>query len=250
MGQWYLFEIITIFIGSVWAIKRKMHPLVIFWIATTVGIVALTRESPHATRAFFIVVPVTILSSIGLLYLIHWISQSKFRAFKIGGLAFLVCVCSYQIFFYFSSYYVRFPILYAKPWRSADRDISMYIKHNESQYDRIIFDQKSGFIYSSLLYYLAIPPDEFQKTAIWNADDSEGFSFPNKFKKYEFRSVDWEKDLQQPKTLIITNKDNKPLSVPDLITFYYPERPVVLSVGQQLVQYPTSDVAYVLITKN
>ena len=250
VGQWYLFEVITIFIGSIWAIKRKIHPLIIFWILTTAGIVALTRESPHATRAFFIAVPVTILSSIGLLYLIHRISQFRFRTFKTVSFVFLICVCSYQIFFYFASYYVRFPILYAKPWRSADRDVSMYIKNNASQYDRIIFDQKSGFVYSSLLYYLAISPAEFQKNATWNPEDSEGFSFPNTFGKYEFRAVDWSKDLQYPKTLIITNKDNKPLSVPDLITFYYPERPVVLSIGQQLAQYPTTDVAYILVTKN
>jgi hypothetical protein len=76
-GQWYAIEAITILLGIFYWVKRKMHPLIIFWVIITVCIVALTRESPHATRAFFIVVPVTILSAIGFLSVYDYVSSNN-----------------------------------------------------------------------------------------------------------------------------------------------------------------------------
>jgi len=247
IGEWYMVEAITILLGVVYGIKKKIHPIIWFWICATIVIVSLTRESPHATRAFFIVIPLTILSAIGVLSLLKYISSWKLMYLRRITYLVLLLVCSYQLFSYFASYYVRFPILYAKPWRLADKEVSLYIKDHESQYDRIIFDEKSGFMYSSLVYYLSFSPFEFQRDALWNPNDSEGFSFPKKFGKYEFRAVNWGTDLNYPRTLIVTTHSQKPLDVPPLKRFNYPERPVVFAVGQQIMQYPISDISYVLV---
>ncbi|MFH0749591.1 MAG: glycosyltransferase family 39 protein [Candidatus Gottesmanbacteria bacterium] len=249
VGQWYLFETVTIILGIIYGLKKKIHSLIGFWIITTIAIVALTRESPHATRAFFIVIPVTILSALGIISLYTYISTLKSKYIKTLTYLFIIGICLYQIFSYFASYYVRFPILYAKPWRVGDKDVSLYIKNHESKYDKIIIDDKCGFMYSSLVYYLAYPPIEFQRDAKWNRDDSEGFSFPNRFGKYEFRAVNWNDDLNYPRTLIVTSHDQKPPDVPLLKTFYYPQRPVVFAVGQQIMQYPIADISYVLVEK-
>lgn len=247
VGQWYLFETVTIMLGIMYGLRKKIHPLIVFWIICTIAIVALTRESPHATRAFFIVIPVTILSALGIVSVNAYISTLKSKYLKTLIYLFIISICSYQIFSYFASYYVRFPILYAKPWRLGDKEVSLYIKGHESQYDRVIIDDKSGFMYSSLMYYLPYSPLEFQRDAKWNKDDSEGFSFPNKIGKYEFRSINWDTDLKQPRTLIITTHTQKPLHVPPLKAFYYPERPVVFAVGQQIMRYPIADISYVLV---
>lgn len=247
IGQLYLFETITIALGIIYGLRKKIHPLIGFWIISTIAIVALTRESPHATRALFIVVPVTILSALGVISLYTYISMLKSRLFKTLMYLFVIGICSYQIFSYFASYYVRFPILYAKPWRVGDKDVSLYIKDHESQYDKIIIDDKSGLMYSSLMYYLPYSPVEFQRDAKWNSSDSEGFSFPNRIGKYEFRAINWDTDIKQPRTLIVTTHTQKPLHVPPLEAFYYPERPVVFAVGQQIMQYPVADISYVLV---
>lgn len=247
VGQWYLFEAVTIAFGIMYGWKKKIHPLICFWTIATIAIVALTRESPHATRAFFIVIPVTVLSGLGVISIFGGISTWKSKPIKALTYLFIIGICSYQIFSYFVSYYVRFPILFAKPWRLSDKEVSVYIKEHESAYDNIIIDNKSGFVYSSLLYYLPYPPFEFQRDATWTKDDSEGFSFPTKFGKYEFRSINWDSDMTKPRTLIVTNHTEKPPKVPPLKTFYYPQRPVVFAVGQQIMQYPITDISYVLV---
>lgn len=247
VGEWYTFEAITILFGVIAAYKKKIHPLVGFWIFATIIIVSLTRESPQASRALFIVVPVTLLSALGALSIITYISSWKLSLLRTTTYLFIIGMCLYQLFSYFASYYTRFPILYAKPWRLGDKEVSLYIKDQESKYDKIIIDTKSGFIYTSLLYYLSYTPSKFQQETTWSKDDSEGFSFPTRSGKYEFRSINWVNDINQPRTLIVTTHLEKPLNVPPLKTFYYPQRPVVFAVGQQIMQYPIADISYVLV---
>ena len=249
VGQWYAFELLTILMGLIYALKRKGPSifLLFFWIVTTAIIVSLTRESPHGTRAFFIVIPGTILSAIGFQYIFHIISSRRSVLLRYVCFTFAFFLCSWQVFNYFASYYVRFPIMYAKPWRTADKELALYLKEHEREYDRIFIDNQSGFIYTSLAYYFPLNPVQFQQNTIWNKEDSEGFSFPQKIQKYEFRIINWSEDMQSPKTLIVTTGDKMPNNVALLKTFYYPQRPVVVAAGQQLYQYPTSDTAYVLV---
>ena len=151
---------------------------------------------------------------------------------------------------YFASYYVRFPVYYARHWRRGDRDVSLYIQNHQNDYDKIIIDQNSGFIYTSLLTYLKYSPGDFQNQSKWTKEDSEGFLRPESFGKYEIRQIDWQKDMEHPRTLIITTADKKPLNIPPLVAIYYPKRPVVFNVGQEIIRYPVEEIAYVLVDTN
>lgn len=251
VGQFYLFEFIFIIIGIISLIKEKLRFRIDFFIWTFLVIViaAATREVPQATRSFFLVVPFTIFSAYGFIFLLKKILILKNTSVKNIVLVFGAFYIFYNLFFYFSSYYIRFPILYAKSWRAEDKTIAEYIMQNQNKYDSIIFDTNSGYIFSSLLFYTKYPPLKFQKSAVWDTDDSEGFSKLLSFDKFIFKDVDWSKDIQKDKTLIVTSNDKKPKDITPVATFYYPKRPVVLSVGQNLIQYPVEDVAYVLIEK-
>jgi hypothetical protein len=153
----------------------------------------------------------------------------------------------YSLAFYFTSYYKRFPVFYAKAWRAEDKELSLFIKEHGSRYDKIIFDSNSGFVYTSLLFYLPQDPLEFQNTVRREPDDSEGFSRVLSFGKFEFKSIDWNTDYRKKNVLLVTTPDKKPADVPPLKTFYYPVRPVVVSVKQEIVQYPIQEIAYVLV---
>ena len=245
-GQFYLFELPFITFGIVAAMRRRerWQALLLVWAAVVVLIGALTREAPHATRSFFLLGPLEVFSAMGAVAIWQWIRSVKYRGILFAVAGVLVI---YNLIYYLSSYYVRFPIAYAKAWRSADKPLSLYLWENEEKYDKIIFDKSAGFIYSSLLFYSAYPPDQFQKTAIWEPDDSEGFSMVQAFGKYEFKDVDWANDYTTAHTLIVTSKDNKPKELPVLQTFYYPSRPVVVAIKQKIAQYPVQDSAYVLV---
>lgn len=244
VGQFYLSEFPLMILGIIYLIKKvkegQRWPKILFgWTILTIFIASLTREVPHATRSFFLIFPLEVLSAAGLIY--FWINFKKW-AFLIISLIIL------NLVFYFGSYYYRFPIFYAKAWRAGDRNVSLYLKDHESKYQKVIFDDSAGFMYTSLLFYLPFSPEEFQRTVMRLPDDSEGFSVVKSFGKYQFKEVDWNNDYKESKkTLIITTPDRKPNDVLPLETFYYPRRPVVFSLKEKIISYPIEEIAYVLV---
>jgi hypothetical protein len=246
VGQFYLFELPLIILGFVQALRSGKHAAILGWTVITIAVAALTREAPHATRSFFLLVLGVIYSSLGLFTFLSWVGTlNKHLRLTILGLSTVLVV--YNLLFYFSSYYIHFPIAYASSWRSADKPLALFLKSVESQYDRIIIDPEAGLVYTSLLFYQSYPTQRFLDSVRRGPDDSEGFSTVEKFGKYEFRKVQWERDYQTPKTLIITTSKSKPTDLPVLQSFSYPERPVVIAVKQEIAQYPVVDVAYVAV---
>ncbi|MEK7517832.1 MAG: glycosyltransferase family 39 protein [Patescibacteria group bacterium] len=248
VGQLYLFQFPLVLLGVITVVleKPRWSKFLILWALVSIFVVSLTREVPHATRSFFLIVPFEIFYGLGVLAFFVWLGNIKKLRYKIGVLVLCMAFVIYSILFYFASYYVRFPILYARQWRAQDKEVALYIKENHSKYSKIIFDSESGYAYSSLLFYLKYEPEEFQKSVVWYDDDSEGFSMPKSFGKFEFRAIDWNKDVQR-KTLIITAQDRKPKEIPKLREFFYPQRPVVLSIKQNIVFYPIKETAYVVV---
>ena len=249
VGQFYLFELpfILTAIFSILKNKIKWGFFLLLFSLMVILVASFTREVPHATRSFFLTAPFEIFSAFGLIIILNQIKNIKNVNIKIIILGSLSIIILYNIIYYFTSYYVRFPILYAKAWRSEDKDLSSYIKNNESGFDKIIFDEKAGFIYSSLLFYTKYPPVLFQSVVKREEDDSEGFSKVNYFGKYEFRNIDWSKDYKEKNVMIISSVDNLPKEITPKKTFFYPLRPVVISLKQKIISYPVREQAYVLV---
>ena len=249
IGQFYLFEFPLVVLGLFTIVKEKFRwgMIIVFWGTLVIFVASLTREVPHATRSFFLIPVIIICSALGVQVVLTWIRRVRFSSLKFAILIFSLVIIQYNILFYLTSYYIRFPVLYAKSWRSADKELSLFLKENEGKYDRVIFDQQAGFIYSSLLFYSQNSPLEFQKTAVWEKDDREGFSMPMSFGKYEFRPIDWQKDYPQERTLYITSPERKPKDILPVKTIYYPKRPVVFSVKEEIIRYPIEEVAYLLV---
>lgn len=241
VGQFYLFELPLIILG-LYKIVKNRPPWGIFlmlWTIITVLVAALTREVPHATRSFFLIPSMIVFSALGVLTILGWRKRL--------AMVVLAVFTIYNLIYYFTSYYARFPVFYAKSWRSQDKNLSLYLKENEDKYDRIVFDKRAGFIYTSLIFYQQFNPDEFQKEAVYDSADSENFSFLSRVGKYEFRDIDWLTDLKFKNSLIITGSNYQPANAPAIKTFSYPKRPIVISIKQEILQYPVEEVAYVVI---
>jgi hypothetical protein len=65
--------------------------------------------------------------------------------------------------------------------------------------------------------------------------------------KYQWREIQWKSDLRRKKTLIVTGPNKAPSSAGIVKRFPYPQVPIVLSVKEQIAQYPWQEDAYVLI---
>ncbi len=247
VGLFYAFELPLMVVGFLTYFRDKAKPFTLLtsWALAVVIVSSLTREAPHATRSFFLLFPLVIFSAKGFFTIVSQIRKTG-RTHQVILFSAISVAVLINIVYYMASYYIRFPIAYAKAWRTADAQLSLYIKAHEKNYERIVIDDAAGFIYSSLLFYNEFSPSEFQETVKRLPDDSEGFSKVSSFGKYEIRNIS-DADFRKPKTLIITTPDKKPAFVPPLETFYYPKRPVVFAVKQEIMRFPIEDIAYVAV---
>lgn len=246
-GLFFIYQLPLLLIGLTFFQRVHISQLLLLIILfTTVVTTALTRESPYATRSFFLLLPFIIVISYGIIR-VETLLNNQSRLTKRLGYLLLGFIILWEGVSYTISYTQRFPIAYAKQWRSEDKYLAEYINNNKDRYNKIVIDPNAGMLYSSLLFYLKIPPEEFIKTAQRGQPDSEGFIPVNRFSNIEYRKIQWMEDMRTPGLLLITQPELKPDTVPATKTFLYPIRPVVINQGQQILQFPAQDVAYVLV---
>lgn len=249
-GMFYLFECPAIIAGIIYFFKNKINFLkpFFFWFIITLLVASLSKTVPHVTRGYFLLLPLSIFSSYGFYLFTLWVWRNR-RKIYVPVSVFLVCYSIvYFVSFYFTSYYVRFPIAYASDWSAEDESLVNYLETTGKSYQHIIIDTNSPFRYSALLFYTQYPPSAFQSQQIRYPIDGEGFHWVKSFGKYEFKKIDWKKDMNTSNSLIITTKENVPQNIPMLAVFSYPTRPVVLSIQEQTYQFPVTDNAYVVIS--
>ena len=236
-----------IYFNFIWLFKtNSRHIFFVFgWITVVILVASVTREAPHATRSFFLIPPLIILSALGMVKILKWLSRLKSTiktpALIIGG-----AVVIFFVVQYFTSYIFRFPILYSKNYRSEDAKIVEYLTKNYDKYDTIFIDNGADLLYTSILFYSKFDPSQFQNNSIRKKEDSEGFSQVTSFGKYQY--VDAGNIPNFDHSLLITTKAIPGFRV--IKTFEYPTRPVVVANGQELVGFPVTDTAYVLLEKN
>ncbi|MBI3385656.1 glycosyltransferase family 39 protein, partial [Candidatus Gottesmanbacteria bacterium] len=166
VGEFYVFDLPFMVIGlyTFWKEKSRLLKIMVWWVVLTIAVAALTREAPHATRSFSLIVPGVLLSAEGILTSVSWLKGLRNKTVQNISLILAVCFIAFNLVYYFTSYYMRFPILYAPAWRSSDKDLSLYLERVAPQYDHIIIDSNSGFIYTSLLFYQKYSPLSFEQS--------------------------------------------------------------------------------------
>ena len=250
-GLLYLFQLPLFIIGVVIFLKNKRKELSVFglWFLVSIFVLALSKEVPHATRGYFMVIPLTVFSASGLLYfaniIIRRLESDKLRVLILLGAASFIF---FNIQFYFISYYFRFPRTSARAWGTVDKDLSLFLSSVNSRYEKIIIDNETTFIYTTFLFYNRYPPLKFINEVV-RFKDGDLYK-ARTWGKYEIRSIDWKVDTAGPNNLIVSVEHHVPKDMPVLKYFYYPTRDVVLSVTGEIVQYPIDEKAYLLVESN
>lgn len=249
VGAFYLFQFPLFLFGLIdyFKNKRKEFRFFYFWLIISYLILSLSKDVPHATRGFFLVIPVTIFSGVGLINFINLLSQQKNKLLKIILIGFSGFLIFYTIQFYFLSYYFRFPFVYSIPWRIADKKLALYLKENEKDYQKIVIDSTVDFMYTSLLFYTKYPGNEFLRTAKHTQDISGNLTKLESVGKYEFKKVDFGAVSRDAGILYVTNRDIRNFRIPFKKIIYAEKQHIVIPLNGQVVQYPITDIVYIMV---
>ena len=211
-GQMYLLDAVWLAIGLLWTvknIKNKGVQFVLYWLIIAPMAAALTFQSPHALRAQNMVIPLVIISSLGLNQAINWIySRKRYAQIFIIG---LVIVISWSYVRYLHMYWVHMSKEYPYSSQYGVKELVTYLKENNKTYKDIIITDRYDQPYILYLFYTKYDPAKFQKDHTLTARDGYGFSTVRDFSNLHFYSVKFEEmRTEYPNSLIIGTPEEIP----------------------------------------
>ena len=211
-GVLYLIELIFIAVGLFAIAKNtKDWSLILWWLLVAPFAAALTFQSPHALRAQNMVIPLTVVSALGLTTLLNWAKGRKLVYLAIG----LVIVLGFAR--YLHLYYVHMAKEYPFSSQYGVKELAAYIRENQNKYQKIWVTDRYDQPYILLLFYgadgysLKFSPEKFQSGHVLTPRDRFGFSTVRDFDKFHFETVDFDKIRPaNPNALIVGTDEEIP----------------------------------------
>jgi len=250
IGQFYLLELVPFFVGIIIVGKfavsgSRVFRLLLTWIILTVLSASMTVYPPYATRTFFIVVPIIVVITLGWIKVFDFIKKSRL-SFVIPAFIFVFFIYAWHFVYYLTSYYYRFPIVYAQNWEAKAKELFDYLATNEDKVGKIIITKPEKSMYAFYLFYRRIPPESVWTNLERYPADPDGWHHGKKFGKYEFRQIDWKKDHDQASVdaILVAEGGEYPERTVVAKEILYDTKYAIFPVGQQIMSLPERPVAY------
>jgi len=219
VGLCYIFMIPFILTGVYFLIrnyKKREVLLILGWLIIAPIPASVTWDIPHAIRVYAMVIPIVIITAIGIynLYSLFKI-QRKIAIIYLAGLGFFAVCSSY---YYFHQYMIHLPVERSHEWVYGRKEMTDYLEANKKNYDRIILSTSLEWSYIFLLYYSKYDPAIYltqggTKSGSWEEEE-------NKFDTYEFHKFRAE-DLRTVRTLFVGTPDEFIKTVVPMHIIYY-----------------------------
>lgn len=209
MGQMYVFEIVTLFAGFYFIMRNRYnHTKMIFlWLMVAPLASSLTYQTPHALRAHNMVIPLALISGLGLGMLWERVLRlSRFIKYLVVGLGILIIFLSVANFL--DRYFIHLPKQYALEWEYGFSQVMAYVRQNQNQYQKIVVTDRYDQPYILLLFYSKYDPVKYLQMNKGIGDNKFGFSTVSSFGKFEFRPIGKEEARVSKNTLFVgTNEE-------------------------------------------
>lgn len=198
IGLLYLWDLPFILAGMYFLIKKfdiKPKVIVISWFLLAPVAASVTWGTPHALRSEIYLPTFQIFAAIGV-YTLYAYAKKK-KPFVI------ICSCALLInfLFYLHQYYVHMPIEFSRAWIYGRKEAAKTTESVKGDFDTVIVSTKLEQPHEFWLYYLAYDPIKYQNEG---GTVSGGFlENRNKFDKYQFKPIEFNKQRQESKTLFV-----------------------------------------------
>ncbi len=208
MGQMYIFELITLLLGLYFLIKNRFSNtgVVLLWLMVAPLASSLTYQTPHALRAHNMVIPLTLISGLGLGIFWENIWRLK-RTVKYPAASLVVLVISISLISFLERYYIHLPKQYALEWEYGFSQAIPYILAKEDKYEKIIITDRYDQPYILFLFYSKYDPLKYQNSKKVIGDNKFGFTTISSFAKYEFRPIGKEEIQKNSDILFVGTEE-------------------------------------------
>jgi 4-amino-4-deoxy-L-arabinose transferase-like glycosyltransferase len=223
MGQLYLIELPLLLLGLYFLFHSKIFTkktslfLISFLLISPVAS-SLTFQAPSALRGLPLVVPLSILISIGLyqtfLFINSLSTNKKYISYFLVALLY-----SYSLSNYLTQYFIHSPQTYPFAWNSKFEEVVPYINSQKNDYQNIYLTDTYDQPYILYLYYSKYDPKTIQSQIKLSPPDKFGFSTVRQIDNIHFQNLSDFSTLKPNSLIINDSKDIPGFSPTKIINF-------------------------------
>lgn len=205
-AQFYLIESIFLLAGILFLVqfKSRFKYLLILWILISPLASSITYQTPHAVRALSMVVPLTLLISLGFVSMLRLI---KTRRLKIVVGILLILILGFEFVKYLENYYVHYPKRYPLSWEYGFSEMIQKLNEYEKGVNKVVITDKYDQPYILTLFYKKYDPTQYQPQAVLSERDKFNFGTVRKFDKYEFHPIKVQDINNSTNTLFVASPE-------------------------------------------
>lgn len=201
VGLLYLWDLPFILAGIYFLLSKnfdfRTKIILSWWFLIAPVASSVTWGVPHSLRSEIYLPIYQIFSAIGALTLISF-SKKKI----VPVLIFTALALNFA--FYLHQYYKHMPLEFSKAWMYGRKEAAQFTEQTKGSYERVIVSTKLEQPHEFWLYYLKYDPKVYQQEG---GTASGGYlENRNKFDKYYFKPIDYEKQKQEQKTLFVSTE--------------------------------------------
>lgn len=211
-GNMYLAEAPFLFLGLISLIflkKGREKKLVLWWFLISPIAAGITKDAPHTNRMFTIFPILSLVTAMG----IEWVLINFPKQFKNITVTVIIFLFLVNFGIYLDRYYVHFPRNEGENWGLGYKKLSDILETEKFKNKKVVMARPQYSPYIFLLFYQKFDPKKYQESAVRYPPTEDGFLHVKNFDRYEFREIDWDKDIKMPNTVLI----DWSLRVPDSI---------------------------------
>ena len=202
-GNMYLVEAPFLFLGLVYLLffkKGKDRNLLLLWFFIAPIAASITKDAPHTNRMFAIVPVLQIVTGLG----IYWFLNDLLKQKILKSAAFIIMCLLFVLNFsiYMDRYYVHFPKHEAQSWGIGYEALNKLLSQPAFAEKKVIMARPEYSPYIHLLFYSRYDPDLYQKQAMRYPPTADKFVHVKEFGRYEFREINWQKDINSRAILV------------------------------------------------
>jgi len=219
-GQLYMLELLFVVIGLIGIIHALAEKesdsrgwkLIIWWLFIAPLGAALTFQSPHALRAHNMVIPLSIISAYGLIYLSLWLHKVIKHKWVLNVVFVLfIFAIAWGFVRYLHMYWAHMVKEYPFSSQYGVSELYDFVSEDEDKYEQIVVTDRYDQPYILFLFYSKYPPGEFQDKHELTLRDKFGFSTVRSFDKYRFEPIEFDlSKLNYPNSLIAGTDEEIP----------------------------------------
>ncbi len=159
--------------------REKWRFLVLALLLFSPSSAILSWAGASLTRSLFILIPVSIIAAYGASQILK---HKKIVFIVVMGVYLIMALYNWDFFLH------HFPkrLVTIRAWQCGYKELGEYVKTNYDRFDKFYITRKNGQPYIFMLFYLAYPPGEYQKTAYLTPPDEYGFGQVEGFDKFVF----------------------------------------------------------------